>query len=73
MRLKISERIGTGTNACFVERIENIELFKGDPKKPYMIINAEWGNFGADGVIDDFLTEYDETLLASASHGRNQT
>jgi hypothetical protein len=45
-----------------VERIENIQNFKGDPAKPYMVINTEWGNFGADGVIDDYLTQYDKTL-----------
>lgn len=60
--------VGTGTNACYTERIENIENFRGDPSKPYMIINTEWGNFGADGKIDEFLTEYDRTLNENSGH-----
>lgn len=53
---------GTGCNACYVEKIENVELFDGDKSKPYVIINTEWGNFGADGCLDDILTEYDREI-----------
>mgnify|MGYP003729745177 CR=1 FL=1 len=56
-----------------MEKIENIKNFNGDPSQPIMIINIEWGNFGADGLLDEFLTEYDKTLILSSSHGRNQT
>lgn len=53
---------GTGCNACYVEKVENVELFEGDKSKPYVIINTEWGNFGANGDLDDVLTEYDRQV-----------
>lgn len=53
---------GTGCNACYVEKVENVELFDGDKSKPYVIVNTEWGNFGADGGLDDILTEYDREI-----------
>lgn len=37
-----------------------------------MIINCESGNFGADGVLDDILTEFDKTLDSASSHKREQ-
>ncbi|XP_065219169.1 hexokinase type 2 isoform X1 [Planococcus citri] len=54
--------VGTGCNACYVEKVENVDLFDGDKSKPYVIINTEWGNFGADGALDDILTEYDREI-----------
>jgi hexokinase len=42
----ISVIFGTGTNAAYVERIENIAKWKGDtaPSRR-MVINTEWGFF----------------------------
>jgi len=54
--------VGTGCNACYVEKIENVEMFDGDKSKPYVIINTEWGNFGSEGSLDDILTEYDREI-----------
>lgn len=51
--------IGTGTNACYVESVEKVELFEGDKSKPYVIINTEWGAFGDDGSIDKYRTHQD--------------
>jgi hexokinase len=53
---------GTGCNACYVEKVENVEMFDGDRSKPYVIINTEWGNLGAKGELDDILTEYDRSI-----------
>ncbi|XP_065202613.1 hexokinase type 2-like [Planococcus citri] len=64
--------VGTGTNACYTEKIENIEFFDGDPAKPYMIVNTEWGNFGSDGRLNDILTEYDRNLDSYSSHVNEQ-
>ncbi|MFH1830312.1 MAG: hypothetical protein ABH871_06010 [Pseudomonadota bacterium] len=37
---------GTGTNACYREKISNIQKLKGSfESKDHMIINIEWGNF----------------------------
>ncbi|CAH0385523.1 unnamed protein product [Bemisia tabaci] len=59
---KIGIIVGTGSNACYVEKVENAELFDGDKSKPYVIINTEWGAFGDDGALDLILTEYDRTI-----------
>lgn len=38
--------IGTGTNACYLEKISNIKKWRmGTGNKGPMIINTEWGNF----------------------------
>lgn len=52
---------GTGTNASYVEKIENVGTYE-DKSKPYMIITTEWGNFGSDGVLNDIWTEIDRQL-----------
>lgn len=36
---------GTGTNACYREKIANIKKLRGHNKNAHMIINIEWGNF----------------------------
>ncbi|XKL62282.1 hypothetical protein PGB90_002115 [Kerria lacca] len=66
--------VGTGCNACYTERIENVKNTDApiDQSKPFMIINCESGNFGADGVLDDILTEFDKTLDSASSHKREQ-
>ena len=53
--------IGVGTNACYIEKIENIELID-DKSKPFMIVNTEWGNFGADGSLNDIMTDVDRQM-----------
>ncbi|KAL2621916.1 hypothetical protein R1flu_002121 [Riccia fluitans] len=38
--------LGTGTNACYVERADTINKWNGLlPKSGTMVINTEWGNF----------------------------
>ncbi|XP_050057486.1 hexokinase type 2 isoform X3 [Aphis gossypii] len=54
--------IGTGCNACYVEKVENAELFDGDKSKPYVIVNTEWGAFGDDGKLDAVRTKYDQEI-----------
>lgn len=54
--------VGTGSNACYVEKVENAEMFDGDKSKPYVIINTEWGAFGDDGRLDFVRTEYDREI-----------
>uniref|UniRef100_A0A182SY59 Phosphotransferase n=1 Tax=Anopheles maculatus TaxID=74869 RepID=A0A182SY59_9DIPT len=58
--------VGTGSNACYVERVENCDLFDG-PKagpniKKHVLINTEWGAFGDDGALDFVRTEYDREI-----------
>ena len=54
--------LGTGCNACYVEKIENVQLFDGDKSKPYVIINTECGGFGDDGKLKAIVTEFDKQV-----------
>ncbi|XP_019954385.1 hexokinase-1 [Paralichthys olivaceus] len=51
---------GTGSNACYMEEMRNIETIEGDEGQ--MCINMEWGAFGDNGCLDDFRTEYDRAV-----------
>lgn len=51
--------LGTGTNACYVEKTEEVETFDGPNSKPYVVVNTEWGAFGDDGCLDFLRTLYD--------------
>ncbi|KAJ3277742.1 hexokinase A [Borealophlyctis nickersoniae] len=43
--------LGTGTNAAYVEKIDQIPKWKGArPASGEMIVNMEWGNWGADRI-----------------------
>jgi len=59
---KVGLIVGTGSNACYVEKVESAELFNGDRSKPYVVINTEWGAFGDDGRLDIVRTEYDRDI-----------
>lgn len=60
---RIGVIIGTGTNACYMEKLDRIEKLgdeiEGDNVSDEMIINTEWGAFGDDGVIDWIITPFD--------------
>ncbi|XP_072095233.1 hexokinase HKDC1-like isoform X1 [Mobula birostris] len=56
--------IGTGTNACYMEEMSNIESLDGDIGR--MCINTEWGAFGDDGSLNDIRTEFDWELDANS-------
>lgn len=61
--------IGTGTNACYMEDMSNIDLVEGDEGR--MCVNTEWGAFGDDGTLEDVRTEFDRDLdLGSLNPGR---
>ncbi|XP_072027138.1 hexokinase type 2-like [Amphiura filiformis] len=52
--------LGTGTNACYMEKLQNVELWDGDLNDPKeVIINMEWGAFGDNGCLNDVRTEFD--------------
>ncbi|OCT71813.1 hexokinase HKDC1 [Xenopus laevis] len=61
--------VGTGTNACYMENLSNIDLVEGDEGR--MCINTEWGAFGDDGLLDDIRTEFDSEIdLGSLNPGK---
>ncbi|XP_034286538.1 hexokinase-2-like isoform X2 [Pantherophis guttatus] len=52
--------VGTGTNACYMEELRNVELVAGDQGR--MCVNMEWGAFGDNGCLEEFWTEFDATV-----------
>lgn len=55
--------LGTGTNACYMEKLDAVPKFKGDRKRySQVIINTEWGAFGDDGKLNKWMTPYDHQL-----------
>lgn len=63
--------VGTGTNACYMEEIQNIEQVEGN--KGRMCINMEWGAFGENGELDDFCTHFDHIVdETSATPGKQR-
>lgn len=54
--------LGTGSNACYVEKTNEVDMFNGSKTKPYVIVNTEWGAFGDDGTLDFIRTSYDRDI-----------
>ncbi|KAM9313107.1 hexokinase-3 [Gastrophryne carolinensis] len=52
--------VGTGTNACYMEEMRNVEVLDGDEGR--MCINMEWGAFGDNGCLDDITTSFDRDV-----------
>ncbi|MEE6479818.1 hypothetical protein FKM82_012383 [Ascaphus truei] len=52
--------VGTGTNACYMEEMRNVELVDGDEGQ--MCINMEWGAFGDNGCLKDIMTSFDQDV-----------
>jgi len=65
---RIGVILGTGSNACYVEKIENIPDFDGDKSKPFVIINTEWGAFGDSGELDFIRTSFDKDVDSRSLH-----
>ncbi|PRD22365.1 UNVERIFIED_CONTAM: Hk1 [Trichonephila clavipes] len=55
--------LGTGTNACYMERLENVEMWQGDHDHPkQVIINTEWGAFGDNKCLEFLRTSFDREI-----------
>lgn len=66
---KIGLIIGTGTNACYLEKAENVQLLDNNVNsKPYMIINTEWGALGENGSFNFIRTEFDDYVDRHSMH-----
>jgi len=54
---------GTGSNACYVEKLKNVLTWDGDHDSPdEVLINTEWGAFGNGGALDFILTDFDRDV-----------
>ncbi|XP_072257136.1 hexokinase-3 [Pyxicephalus adspersus] len=52
--------VGTGTNACYMEEMKNVEVLEGGDG--LMCVNMEWGAFGDNGCLDDITTSFDSDV-----------
>ncbi|XP_042523024.1 hexokinase-3 [Dipodomys spectabilis] len=63
--------VGTGTNACYMEELQNVPGVPGDQGR--MCINMEWGAFGDDGSLGMLGTCFDERVdQASINPGKQR-
>uniref|UniRef100_A0A4W5Q6M5 Hexokinase-2 n=2 Tax=Hucho hucho TaxID=62062 RepID=A0A4W5Q6M5_9TELE len=63
--------VGTGTNVCYMEEMQNMELVDGGEGK--MCVNMEWGAFGDHGELDDFSTDFDKAVDEHSANPGKQT
>lgn len=66
--------VGTGSNACYVEKTVNTEMLEGyqTASKPNMIVNCELGAFGDNGVLDFIRTDYDKLVDKESINPKKQ-
>ena len=64
--------LGTGTNACYMEKLDRVGTWDGDYNEPkQVIINMEWGAFGNNRRLNHIRTKYDEEVdLSSVNPGK---
>lgn len=73
-KCRVGVIVGTGTNACYMERLRNVELWDGDMEDPrQVIVNCEWGAFGDNGVLDFVRTEFDYNVDKNSLNPGTQT
>lgn len=71
---KIGVILGTGSNACYLEKAKNAELFNRSDKTDdeTVIINTEWGAFGDQGSLEFIRTSYDREVDYHSINPGNQ-
>ncbi|XP_078141552.1 hexokinase-2 [Centroberyx gerrardi] len=69
-RCEVGLIVGTGTNACYMEEMQNVELVEGDDGR--MCVNMEWGAFGDHAELDDFCTKFDRIVDDSSTNPGKQ-
>ena len=67
--------LGTGTNACYLEKISNIKTIDARefPEDENMVVNTEWGAFGDNGELDFILTKWDRAVHEESLYPEKQT
>ncbi|XP_004697201.1 hexokinase-3 [Echinops telfairi] len=70
-RCEVGLIVGTGTNACYMEELQNVAGVPGDSGR--MCINMEWGAFGDDGRLSVPSTCFDASVdRASINPGKQR-
>ncbi|CAG0901734.1 unnamed protein product [Darwinula stevensoni] len=54
--------LGTGSNACYLERVSRIEKWEGQHDAEEVVIDIEFGAFGDNGVLDFMKTDFDREI-----------
>jgi len=55
--------VGTGTNACYMERLDRVELFdEEDSDGDQVVVNTEWGAFGDNGCLENIREQCDRNI-----------
>ncbi|KAK7108299.1 hexokinase type 2-like [Littorina saxatilis] len=68
-KARIGVILGTGSNAAFVDHVENIERWTGDTKDPKeVVVVVEWGCAGDNGCLDFYRTQYEKEVDNSSNH-----
>lgn len=68
-KCRIGVILGTGSNAAFVERIENYNKFEDkDPDTKQIIVNTEWGAFGDNGCCDFYRNDFEREVDKYSNH-----
>ena len=69
--------VGTGFNACYMERLDRCEKWPANYTSPkQVIVNCEWGAMGDNSQrreLDRYRNEFDQRLDAESVNPRNQT
>ncbi|XP_005098485.2 hexokinase type 2 [Aplysia californica] len=68
--------LGTGCNACYMERLDNVHTWNKEEKDfqpKQVIINTEWGAFGDNGCLDFMRTEFDREVDTFSVNPSKQT
>ena len=56
-----------------MEDLDKVPKFDGDRSKyKQVVINTEWGALGENGLIDKFITKFDEALDEVSSNKKQQ-
>lgn len=58
--------LGTGSNACYMEKAVNVEKWSDNKNVSQVIIDIEWGAFGDNGVLDFIKTDFDRQVDANS-------
>ena len=71
---KVGVILGTGSNACYVERVQKAEFFNkpGAMDDDKVVINTEWGAFGDHGSLEFLRTSYDRDIDFHSINPGNQ-
>ncbi|CAL8093339.1 unnamed protein product [Calicophoron daubneyi] len=60
--------VSTGTNCSYFELTEKVKFDLNLPRpSKYIVLNTEWGAFGDNGCLNEYLTEFDKAIDENSS------